>query len=162
MAGWKLHRLGEDRIGLGHVAVSEIILDCPGLDLALEFGVHEQRFQLGTEDEIPIPESRVVQRLHAEAIASEKQRLAIAIPEREGEHAAQPPDAILAPLLPGMNDHLGVALRLEGMAEAGELGDQVTVVVDFSVVYDDDAAILVVQRLLPRRRFDDRQPAMAA
>ena len=41
-----------------------------------------------------------MQRLHAEAVAGEKQRLAVAIPQREGEHAAEALDAALAPLLP--------------------------------------------------------------
>ena len=60
-----------------------------------------------------------------------------------------------------MDDDLGVALGAEDMAERGELGDQLLVVVDLAVVDDDDTSILVPQRLLARREIDDGQPLVA-
>jgi len=60
-----------------------------------------------------------------------------------------------------MDDHLGVALRPEDVAEARQLGNQFPIVVDLAVVHDDHAAVLVVERLLSRREVDDRESAMA-
>ena len=123
--------------------------------------MRDERLELGSEDEPAFRQQRIVQRLDAEPVARQEQRFAVAVPQRESEHSAEPLDAILAPLLPRMDDDLGVALGPEDVAEARELGDQLLVVVDLAVVDDDDAAVLVEQRLLPRRQIDDRQPAVA-
>src|SRR5258706_12357486 len=47
------------------------------------------------------------------------------------------------------------------MTGGAQRGDQLAIVVDLAVVGDDDAAVLVEQRLLAAREIDDRQPAMA-
>ena len=60
-----------------------------------------------------------------------------------------------------MNDHLGVAARVEYVAERLQLRDQLLVVVDLAVEDDDDRAVLVVERLLARGEVDDRQSAVA-
>ena len=67
-------------------------------------------------------------------------------------------DALLAPLLPGVDDDFGVALGAEDVAERGELRDQLLVVVDLAVEDDDDAAVLVEERLLAGGEVDDREP----
>ena len=80
-----------------------------------------------------------MQRLHAEAVAREEQRLAVAIPQREREHAAEALHARFAPRLPRVDDDLGVAAGAEHVAERCQLRDQRLVVVDLAVVDDDDA-----------------------
>ena len=107
--------------------------------------VGEQRLQLGAEKKRAVRERRVVERLDAEPVAREEERLPVAVPEREREHAAEALDAALAPRLPRMHDHLGVALRAEGVAEPRELGNERLVVVDLAV--EDDA-----RRCRPRCR----------
>ena len=52
-------------------------------------------------------------------------------------------------------------LVAERVAERGELGDQLLVVVDLAVEDDRDAAVLVEQRLLAGGDVDDRKPAVA-
>ncbi len=108
--------------------------------------------------QIAVGQQRVVQRLDAEPVAREEQRLLVAVPQREREHAAEALDAALAPRLPRVHDHFGVAARAEGVPERRQLGDQLLIVVDLAVEDDDDAAVLVVQRLLAGRQVDDRQP----
>ncbi len=124
-------------------------------------GVRGERFQLRAEDQRAVGEPGVVERLHAEAVAREEERLAVAVPESEGEHAAEAFHAALAPCLPRVDDHLGVALRPENVSERHELGDQLLEVVDLAVEDDDDGAVLVVERLLAGREIDDRESPMA-
>src|SRR5205807_450080 len=112
---------------------------------------------LRAEDELPIGQERVIKRLDAEPVAGEEERLAVAVPQRKSEHAAEALHAVLAPLLPGVNDDLGVAPGTKYVTRAHELGDQLLVVVDLAVEDDDDAAVLVEKRLLPGRKVDDRQ-----
>ena len=59
-----------------------------------------------------------------------------------------------------VDDHLGVAARPERWPSAVSSGMSVAEVVDLAVEDDDDAAVLVVERLLAAREVDDRQPAM--
>src|SRR6185437_16366366 len=44
------------------------------------------------------------------------------------------------------------------MPELGELGNQRLIVIDLAVEDDDNAPVLVPQRLLPGRQIDDRKP----
>ena len=85
-----------------------------------------------------------VQRLLAHAIARQQQPLAPRIPQRERKHAMQPQQRIVAPLLVGMNDHLGVAAGRETVAAAHQFLAQLAKVVDLAVEYQLDRAILIV------------------
>ena len=105
----QLAGLVEDAARLGHVAEREVLLDCERVDLAIHRAVREQALELRAENQRPVVEQRIVQRLHAQPVTRQEQRGAIAVPQREGEHAAEALDAGLAPRLPGMHDHLGVA-----------------------------------------------------
>src|SRR5262245_65904187 len=104
----------------------------------------EQALQLRAEHELAVRQQRVEERLDAEAIAREEERLAITVPEREREHAAKALDAGFAPLFPRVDDHLGVALRAEHVTARHERRDERLLVVDLAVEDDDDARILVV------------------
>ena len=157
----KLARSAEDGARFGDVAQREVFLDRRRVDVAAQSAVREQRFQLGSEQQRAVGQQRVMQRLHPEAVAREEQRLPVAIPQREREHAAQALDTILAPGFPGVDDRLGVAPGTEPVAQRRQLGDQRLVVVDLAVVDDADAAVLVVERLLPGGKIDDRQPPVA-
>ena len=151
----------EDGARLGDVAEGEVFLDGAGVDFALEAAVGEQRLEFGAEKEGAIVEQGVEQRLDAEAVAGEKQGFAVAVPEGEGEHAAEAVDAALAPGFPGVDDDFGVAAGVEDVAERLQFGDEFLVVVDFAVEDDADALVFVVQRLLAGGQVDDRQPAVA-
>src|SRR5207253_549063 len=94
-------------------------------------------------------------------VARKKERLAITVPEREGEHAAEALDATLAPRLPGMHDHLGVALRAEDVAEGNQFRNERLEVVELAVEYHHHRAVLVVERLLAGREVDDGEAPVA-
>ena len=59
-----------------------------------------------------------------------------------------------------MDDDFRVAAGMEAMSERLQFRDQFLEVVDLAVEHDADAAIFVVQRLLPRGEVDDRQTAV--
>ena len=89
------------------------------------------------------------------------QRLASAIPQRKGEHAAKTLDAGLAPGLPGVHDDFRIAAGVEGMAQCLQFGNELLIVVDFPVENHADALVFVVKRLLAGGQVDDGEPAMA-
>ena len=157
----QLASLTEDRTWLGHVAEREILFDRQRVHVAFQAAVRQQRLQFGAEDETAVGQPRVVQRLHGQAVAGQKQRLAVAVPQHEREHAAQALDAVRPPGLPGMHDDLGVAAGVEHMAEGQQFGDQLGVVVDLPVEDDDHRTVFVEERLLAGGHVDDRQPPVA-
>ena len=58
-----------------------------------------------------------------------------------------------------MDQHFGIAARVEAVAGTLELVHQLAVVVDLAVLYDDDRAVLVRDRLVAAGQVDDREPA---
>ncbi len=81
-----------------------------------------------------------------------------AVPERDGEHPAQPLEAGGAELLVEVRDHLDVAVPPEAVPARLELGAQLDVVVDLPVADADDLAGLVGDRLVAGLEVDDREP----
>ncbi len=156
MGGRQLGDRAVDGLRVRHVAVGEEILDRAVVERALEPGVDEQRLQLRAEDHLAARQLGPVERLLAQAVARQEQGLAALVPQREGEHAAEAIETSLAPLFPGVDDHLGVGMGAEAMARRGQLADQRPIVVDFAVERDDDAAVLVEQRLPAAGQVDDR------
>jgi hypothetical protein len=82
------------------------------VDLALR-----QRVELGRERELAV-DVAVVERLDPEAVAREHELLLPRIPDRDGEHPAQPLEEAETPLFVAVHVHLGVALGAEGVAGA--------------------------------------------
>ena len=75
MAGGKLADALDDRGVVGDVAVSEIIVDRLRARASAQQGMGEQALQLGGEDEGAVGENGVEERLHAEPVAGEEQRI---------------------------------------------------------------------------------------
>ena len=118
----------------------------------------QQRLGFGSEDE-EAADDGVIERLDAEAVAGAEEAPAPVVPDREGEHAAQPVDAIGPVAVVCGKDAFGVGIRAEPPA-GRELGPQLPVIVDFAVIGD---------RGRPRRghrlarrlaQIDDRQAAV--
>ena len=156
----QLPRALVDRPRLGDVPEGKVLFHRQWIDVPRHGSVRHQRLELGSEQQLPIGQQRVVKRLYPEAVAREKQRLRLLVPQREGEHAAEALHARLAPLLPRVNDDFGVAARMEPVTGGREFRDQRLIVVDLAVEDDADRAVLVVQRLLARREIDDRESAV--
>src|SRR5262249_57115067 len=159
MSGGKLLNTGQDGARIGHVAVAEVAGHAAQVEVAVDLGMGEQRTQLRSENE-PAVAFRIVEGLLAHPVASCKERLAFGIPDHEGEHPVELSDTILAELLPGVNDHLGVGAGREPMASFAELSGQVAIVVDLAVDDGVHGARLVGDRLLPGGEIDDLQPTV--
>src|SRR6185312_6944533 len=145
---------------IGNITKGKIIIDGRAIEALIDHGMHEQRFQLGSEDDIPAADDTIVKRLLSQAVAREKENVAVAVVQREGEHAAKSLDAIAAPLLPGMDDHLGVAPCAEAVAGTLEFRNQLLEIVDFAVENDCDRMVLVEHRLLAMGDVDNGEPAV--
>ena len=100
-----------------------------------------------------------VQRLDAEPVAGEEQRLRRGVPDGEREHAAQPSYAIGALVLVEMEDGLGVALSGELVSPCNQPTPELAIVVDLAVEDDDLRPIFVENRLSPASQIDDAEPA---
>jgi hypothetical protein len=116
----------------------------------------EDRLDLAAEDHLAVALG-VVERPHPDPIASQDQAALGAIPQREGPLAVHPIEGVLAPLLPGVEDDLGVALGAEAVAGGDELRAQLDVVEDLAVEDDPQSLVLVGHRLLAAGQIDDRQ-----
>src|SRR3954454_2978796 len=101
-----------------------------------------QRAQFGCERELAV-DGAVVQRLDPEAVAREDETAARRVPNRNGEHPAQPFGEAFAVLFVEMEQHLCVAVRPEPVSGALELAAQFAVVVELAVLDDVERAVLV-------------------
>ena len=108
----------------------------------------QQGFDLGTEQELRrrLP---VIQRLLAQAIARQEQRLATRIPNCCGEHAIGLFDALRPGLLIEVQKGFDVAVRAEMVAPLLQAPAQILVVVDLPVADEPERAILVRHGLSP-------------
>ena len=160
VAGRQLQRLLEDRARLRDIAEREVLLDRVRIDVARQPAMGQQGLQFGPEEQVAVVQQREVHRLDAQAVARHEEGLAVAVPQRKGEHAAQSLHAVFAPGLPGVHDDFGVALGVEHMAQRLQLRNQRLEVVDLAVEDDDHRPVFVEQGLLPGGHVDDRQAPM--
>jgi hypothetical protein len=159
-AGLELLHALVDRLRIGHVAEGKVFLDRLRVDAALELRMQQQRLELRAEYDASVGQLGVVQRLHAEAVARDEQRLAATIPDCEREHAVEALQALDAPFLPRVHDHLGIRARAEGVAALEQLRLDLHEVEDLAVEGDHDRVIFVVERLLAALQIDDCQTPM--
>jgi len=96
----------------------------------------------------PSPSARVVERLDPVAVAREDEPPAGRVPERDREHSAQAPHEGRALLLVQVHEHLGVAVRAEGVSGAFELPRAARGSVELAVLDDMNGAVLVRDRLV--------------
>jgi len=119
----------------------------------------EQGLDLAAEDDPPAVLGEV-QGAHPHAIAHQREPAAPAVPQRDGELAVEARERLFAPRLVGVDDHLGVAARAEGVSQSLELRAQLEVVEDLSVEDDPERPVLVGERLLAGGKVDDREPGV--
>ena len=147
----------EHRLGMRHVLERHEIGDRLRVDLVRCAGDLQQRFEFAGEGDAAGGDS-INERLLSHAVSREEQLPMTVVPDREGEHAAQMLDAVVTPLLVGVNDALGVARRAEAMAECFELRLQFAVVVDLAIECDPHRTVFIRERLMSAREIDDREP----
>jgi hypothetical protein len=151
----------EDGFRVRDVAIGEVILDRLRVQFARQFRVRHDGLQFGTEDEIAGRQQRIKHRLDADMVARQEHGLLVAVPDAEGEHAAQAVHAIGAPRFPRVQHHFRIGLGAERITHAFQLGHQFAVVIGFAVVDDHHAAVRVEQRLLAGGQVDHGQAAVA-
>ena len=100
------------------------------------------------------------QRAYSERVAGKHQPFGAPVPQRDGPLAVKAGEALLAPLLPGVHDHLGVARRPEGMAAVPQFRAELNVVEDLPVERHPDGAVLVAEGLGAARGIDDGEPGV--
>ena len=88
-------------------------------------------------------------------------RCAVRIPDREGEHAAQVVDDVRSPVLVGAQQHLGVGVAREAVADGLQALAQLAEVVDLAVEREREARGVVAHRLRRAHRVDDGQAPVA-
>ena len=99
----------------------------------------------------------VVERLDPVGVAREHEPAARRVPDRDGEHPAQPLGEADTVLLVEMHERLGVAVGAQRVACALELAAELRVVVDLAVLDDDTASVLVRDRLVAVLEVEDRE-----
>jgi hypothetical protein len=126
----------------------------------LEAGDRQQGLDLRGEMQCP-PHLGVVEGFDSEPVPGEQDRAAWMVEDRECPHADEPLEARGAPLLVGLEHHLGVPLGSEGVPEADQLLPQLDIVVDLTVVRDRVGARGIHQRLVAAlAEVDDGEPPM--
>ena len=132
------------------VAELQVLAERVGIDLGVPRLEGAQRLQLRAEPEV-VAVPRVVEGLHAHAVAQQHQAALALVPDGDGEHADEAVDRRHAPLLVGGEDHLGVARAAEAVAERLELGAHAGEVVDLAVEDHGERAVAGEHRLVPQR-----------
>jgi hypothetical protein len=90
-----------------HVFVGQELIERDRIELARDFRADQQRFDFRRQQQ-SARRLRPIQRLFTRAIAGGNQRARAAVPQGEREHAAQPPEEVLAPLLVRVHEHFDV------------------------------------------------------
>src|SRR6185295_15464151 len=85
---------------------------------------------------------RVIERLYADVIASQRQGSFFVVPNRECEHAVELQEAITTPLSECGKKNFSVALRTKLMTERDQLLTKLPVVEDFSVEGQDITSVV--------------------
>src|SRR5207244_11778833 len=142
LSGGEAVHVPVDGGGAGDVATAQVVVQRPGVDLAVGQPRGGERLDLRGEAEAPRP-ARVEERLDPEAVPGEDEPPGRAVPDGEREHAVQPRDAVGPVVLVDVDDRLAVARGLETMAACLELRAERASVVDLAVARAPHRAGLV-------------------
>ena len=103
-----------------------------------------------------------VQRLDAQPVTAEQHPAAVPLDDREREHAVEAVDEAVTPVVVGLQQHLGVAVREEPVAVLAQFAPQLLVVVDAAVPADGQPQLRVDHRLRAcLGQIDDPQATVA-
>lgn len=161
VARTKLVRISVDRPWRWHIAQTHVLRERRRVDLADEVRMLPQRGQFRAEEKGAVVQT-VDERLHAKAVAAEREDVLGTVPNRKREHAHESLHGVLdAPRLEGSEQHLGVRVAVEGEAARGQLLPERLEVVDLSVVDDHVAPRRGGHRLMARGgEVEDREPTV--
>ena len=147
-----------NRARIRYVTISKKLFDRLRVEPPVDVRAQRQRLQFRREEQPAIGQRTVIERLLAEPVARQEQRLPPRIPQRKREHPVEAVETSLAPLLPGVDNDLGVGARPKVVAERRQLRHQRLKIVDLPVVDDAHRAVFIELRLVAGDQIDDRQP----
>jgi hypothetical protein len=108
-----------------------------GVDLWAKPIQLEKGFHFGRERE-PLPRMYPVDRFDPQPVASYEQRPIACIVDRESEHPIEPSETVFTPFLIRAKHDFSIRLRPEPIALSLELGPDLRVVIDLSVIRDPE------------------------
>ena len=130
------------------------------VDRRVDLAALEQRRQARGEPQ-PVRGPGVVQRLDPEPVAAQGEHAGVAVQDGEGEHPEEALDACRAPLVEGLEQHLGVGVGEEAVAVALQLLAELAEVVDQAVEDGGQAQLVVDHRLRTALgEVEDLEPAV--
>jgi hypothetical protein len=101
----------------------------------------------------------VVQWLHSETVAREKQRAIARIPHCQRPHPVEPGQAPVTPLGIRRQNHLGIRAAAKPVAKTFEFCSELSEVVDFAVKHERKSPIGCAHRLVAeRRQLENSEP----
>ena len=128
-----------------------------GVDGRVDAAAGQQRRQSGRKAQAAAHFGDI-QGLDAQPVAAQQHLAARLLPDGKGEHAVQALHEVFAPGVVGLEQHLGVAVRVELVALGLQLAAQLRVVVDGAVEHQPQAQLGVEHRLgRARRQVHDLQ-----
>ncbi len=160
----------EERLGAVVVKpVLQVLEDHLLVRLRNELRVLQQGLDLaGEEQAAALRGPCVVERLDTEVVAVQHELAAAPVltgaahvGDGERPHAVEARGAGRAPLLVGVDDDLGVAVRAERVAGGLKLSAQLAIVVDLAVIDEPDGLVLVGHGLMATLTVDDAETTMA-
>ena len=139
----------------------QVVVERDGVQGLADITTGNQGRQAGGEAQA-LAGARQVQGFDPEAVAGDKQLLAVALPYGEGEHAVELGQQRLTPGVIALEQHFGVAIGEKAVAQVLQLVAQFRVVVDGTVEHHRQAQVAVDHRLAGSfGQVHDLQPAMA-
>ena len=149
-----------DRIRRGDISETEEEDEAAAIERAGEFWKRVKGLELGAEQK-RIVGPAIVEGLDAQAIANERERLLLGIPQGEAEHPVQATEGPFdAPRGARLQENLGVRVADEMLSFPFQVPANVEKVVDLAVVGDHIAAAMRGHGLVAGGgEIQDRQPA---
>ena len=143
-----------------HRVERHVVVQRDRVERGVDVAGGQQRGQRGGEAQ-PARRLGQVQRLDAQPVAGQGEHAGVAVGHGEGEHAQEVVDAVGAPAVERLDQHLGVGGGEEPVAVALQLVAQLLVVVDAAVEHRGQAEVGVDHRLgAALGQVDDLQPAV--
>jgi hypothetical protein len=145
----------------GDVPEGQVRRNCAVIEPSWYRGIGQDRLELASEHE-PALRGPVEERLLPEAVPPQHKLPAAVVPDREREHAVEPPCQVHRwRLFRQVRDHLSIALGAELMPAALQLPPELAKVVDLPVEDGRDGIVLVSNRRIARDQVDDREAVLA-
>ena len=142
MAGRQSENVFERSGRVGHIAEGKKIRDGFQIHFPANDGMLQERFDFRAKDQ-RIADKNVVQRLLTNPVASQEELVFAFIPDRKGEHSTQPLNGALAFVLIKVDDDFGVTASPKSVPTLDQFLAEFPVVIDFSVEYNPNRAVLV-------------------